>query len=175
MYSKLLKHGMFLPKKFFLTSGKGESGSSLNAFDAALMDAGIAQCNIVPVSSILPPDAVHLKNPPTITPGTITFAVLARMDGQYGETIGAGVGWAFGIRDNGINFGIVMEEHGFKSKDSVDRSISSKLDEMARVRMLKITEKSIKAESIEVREKYGCVIGALIYIPWEIEEGSRIL
>jgi len=176
VYAKLLQHGMFLPQKFFTTSGKGESGTLLNAFDMALMAAHIDQCNIVQVSSILPPDAIQLKNPiPVITPGTITFAVLARMDGQYGETIGAGVGWAFGDRDNGVNFGIVAEDHGFKSKESVERSLSDKLDEMARVRMLKITKKSIQAESIEVRENNGCVIVALIYVPWEIEEGCRIL
>jgi len=81
-------HGIFLPKKFFITTGVATSSvSPLNAFDAALVKAGIAQCNLVNVSSILPPDAELVESVP-ITPGTITFTVMARMDGAPGETIG---------------------------------------------------------------------------------------
>ena len=55
-------HGIFLPKKFFITVGSAVSHvSPLNAFDAALVKAGIAQCNLVPVSSIIPPDAEKVK------------------------------------------------------------------------------------------------------------------
>jgi len=48
-----------IPKEFFVTSAKATSPvSELNAFDLALKNAGIAQCNIVPVSSILPENMV---------------------------------------------------------------------------------------------------------------------
>ena len=51
-----------LPKYFFVTGGTALSPvSTLNAFDEALMKAGIAQCNLVPVSSILPADAVEVE------------------------------------------------------------------------------------------------------------------
>ena len=71
-------HGTFLPQKFFVTSGSGEDNNSeLNAFDRALLRGKITQCNLVSVSSILPPDAEEIE-PVYITPGTITFSVLAR-------------------------------------------------------------------------------------------------
>jgi len=44
-----------VPKEFFVTSGKAFSATSeLNAFDQALKNAGIAHCNLVQVTSILP-------------------------------------------------------------------------------------------------------------------------
>lgn len=176
MHDKHVLHGMFLPKKFFVTSGKGESVTSLNAFDVALIDAGIDQCNLVLVSSILPPDAVHISNPiPAITPGAITFTVLARMDGEHGDTIGAGLGWAIGIRDNQMKMGIVAEDYGFKNHKDVEHATKTKLDEMASVRNLKVIEQSIKVESMEVHNNHGCVLVALIFVPWIIEEGSRPL
>jgi len=83
-------HTPFLPKKFFITSGVATSSvSPLNAFDGALAQAKIDQCNLVNVSSILPADAIMVDYE-EIPAGTITFAVMARMDGDPGETIGAG-------------------------------------------------------------------------------------
>lgn len=176
MHDKHVLHGMFLPKKFFVVSGKGESVTSLNAFDTALIDAGIDQCNLVLISSILPPDAVYISNPiPAITPGTITYTVLSRMDGEHEETIGAGLGWALGIRDNEMKMGIVAEDYGFKNHKDVERTTKTKLEEMARVRNLKVIEQSIKVESMKVHKNYGCVLVALIFVPWTIEEGSRPL
>ena len=44
-----------VPKKFFVSSGCAVSKvSDLNAFDKALLEAGIGELNIVSVSSILP-------------------------------------------------------------------------------------------------------------------------
>jgi len=85
---------MFLPKKYFLTSGQGTSTESpLNAFDDALSEAGIDECNLIYASSIIPRDGAEVKRP-RITPGTITFAVVTRMDGDEGEIIGAGIGYS---------------------------------------------------------------------------------
>src|SRR3989338_7155611 len=121
-----------LPKKFFLVSGSGISRiSRLNAFDKALTDAGISQCNLVPVSSILPTDAKQVKYT-RIKPGTITFCVLSRMDNESGKSIGAGVGLAMckGIKTK-EKFGIVAEDSGNKTEKELNRDIKEKLLEMA--------------------------------------------
>ncbi len=89
-----------IPKEFFVTCGKAVSKvSPLNAFDLALVKAGIAQCNLVNVSSILPPGCKETKRK-KIPIGSITYAVLARMDGNEGETIGAGVAWGWKKMEN---------------------------------------------------------------------------
>ena len=45
---------MFLPKQIFLTKGVGKHKEQLSSFELALRSAGIAACNLVPVSSIFP-------------------------------------------------------------------------------------------------------------------------
>jgi arginine decarboxylase len=167
-------HGAFLPKKFFIAAGSATSSvSPLNAFDAALAKAGIAQCNLVNVSSILPPDAEETKNSP-ITPGTVTFAVMARMDGDPGETIGAGIGWTKGVTSRNERYGLVAEAHGYKDKEAIERELRSKLNEMAKIRDLKTDKIETRAEFIEVpKGKYGTVIVALVFAPWTEEESKR--
>ncbi|PSN83491.1 hypothetical protein B9P99_04865 [Candidatus Marsarchaeota G1 archaeon OSP_B] len=164
-------HGGFLPKAFFLTKGKASSDiSPLNAFDEALMVAGITQCNIVSVSSILPPNAKEVE-PVPITPGTITFAVLARMDGGSRETIGAGVGYAMCTTLSGSGYGIVAEAHGYKDERALKAELKHKLEQMAKIRKMSIQSVKFVVESMEVpRGKDGCVIAALVYLPWDPNE-----
>src|SRR2546430_228783 len=67
-----------IPTKFFVTSGKAVSKvSDLNAFDEALQNAGLAEQNIVSVSSVLPVGIkpVRKRDPPM---GAITHCVRAR-------------------------------------------------------------------------------------------------
>lgn len=168
-------HGIFLPKRFFVTSGNATSPTSpLNAFDAALTKAGVAQCNLVGVSSILPPDA-EMANNTDITPGAITFCVLARMDGDPGETIGAGVGWAWGITPDEKKYGIVTEAHGYKDKEAIDKELKWKLQEMAKLRQMQILSIETRPECLEVpKGRYGCTLVALVYVPWELAETQRM-
>jgi arginine decarboxylase len=147
-----------IPKKFFVVSGKGSSSvSGLNAFDEALAEAGIAQCNLVPVSSILP-KGIKQVEPFEITPGSITHVVLARMDGEQEETIGAGIAWAMGEKH-----GIVAEDHNH-TKESVEKSLHWKITEMAKIRGLEISNYGSKVESMKVDDKYGCVLAALVFV-----------
>ncbi len=169
-------HGIFLPEKFFVTSGFGEDkNSELNAFDRALMRAKITQCNLVNVSSILPPDAEEIE-PVYITPGTITFAVLARQSGVPGDRIGAGIGWGRIEGKNGRSYGIVAEHHGHSSKRYINQKLKEKLGQMAKIRRMKLVDWNVKSESIEVKEEmHGCVMVALVYVPWDLEIGERIV
>ena len=47
---------MYVPTKIFLTKGKGLHREKLTSFELALRDAGLAQFNLVRVSSIFPPN-----------------------------------------------------------------------------------------------------------------------
>ncbi|RJX16081.1 pyruvoyl-dependent arginine decarboxylase [Candidatus Bathyarchaeota archaeon] len=167
-------HGIFLPKKFFVTSACATSSTSpLNAFDAALIKAKIAQCNLVCVSSILPPDAEFIEDH-EITPGTITFCVMARMDGNPGETIGAGIGWAWGITSDGKKYGIIAEAHGYKDKEAIEKELRWKLQEMAKVRQMQLLSIETRHACFEVpKGKYGSAVVALVYLPWDDEEAKR--
>ena len=47
--------------KIRLCSGTGEGPTLLAAFDAALMDAGVADHNLLCLSSVIPPNAVIVR------------------------------------------------------------------------------------------------------------------
>src|SRR3989442_1670824 len=88
-----------IPTRFFVTSGRAVSKiSDLNAFDAALTDAGLSEQNLVYVSSVLPVNIRQIKWK-ELPMGAITHCVLAQQRGGEGEMISAGI--AFGFRDDG--------------------------------------------------------------------------
>jgi pyruvoyl-dependent arginine decarboxylase (PvlArgDC) len=96
------------------------------------------------------------------------------MDGDPGERIGAGIGWGWVKNINGLRYGLVAEAHGYKDKQTLERELNWKLQEMARVRNSKLTYSETKIECLSVpKNRYGCAIVALVYVPWEPEESMR--
>ncbi len=152
-----------IPKEFFITSGKAVSPvSELNAFDLALKKAGIAQCNLVAVSSILPKSCEEI-NRHDIAAGCITYSVLARMDGEEGTAIGAGIAWAWA---KSKKYGVVAEAHGYMDKKALEETLDWKIKEMAKIRSIKIGPVQMELETLRVpMDNYGCVISALVYRP----------
>jgi len=150
-----------IPREFFVTSGKALSPvSKLNAFDMALENAGIGQCNLVSVSSILPPNCKERKWK-EMPIGSITYAVVARMDGDEGTTIGAGIAWGW---EKDKRYGLVAEAEGNMNQRALKENLEWKIKEMANVRGVEINEVNYRTEVLEVPKKnYGCVIAALVY------------
>jgi arginine decarboxylase len=146
---------------FFITKGRGISATSrLNAFDKALVDAGIAQCNLISVSSILPCGCTRLNERPVLQPGRITHCVMARKDGKLGESIAAGIGYTF-YED----YGLVAESHGTMTASEMKEVLRQRLEEMAEVRNFKGGETTYEIEAMEnITSEYGCVIVALVYV-----------
>jgi arginine decarboxylase len=75
------RKNLLVPKKMFFTKGVGIHKAELRSFELALRDAGIEKCNLVHVSSILPPECkVVSKNEglKELYPGMITYAVMSR-------------------------------------------------------------------------------------------------
>jgi len=156
-----------LPKKFFVTSGFGVSRvSPVSAFDAALKDAGISECNLVPVSSILPGEAVEVERR-DVEPGSITFTVIARYDGTSGETVGAGICWVKGVDERGRRYGLVAEEYGNMDEERIRQGLLRKIREMIELRGMKVEQgPNMEVKSGKVPEKmYGCAVAALVFIP----------
>lgn len=152
-----------IPKEFFVASAKAVSPvSQLNAFDLALKNAGISQCNIVPVSSILPKGCKERKWR-MITAGSITYAVAARMDGEEGTSIGAGIAWAW---EKSQEYGIVTEAHGYMDQKALKETLDGRIKEMAEIRGIQITPMKHRIEVLHVpMNNYGCVISTLVYCP----------
>lgn len=167
-------HGIFLPQAYFVTSGKGTSTESmLNAFDDALSEAKIDECNLLYISSIIPKDAKEVR-PCRITPGTLTFAVVARMDGDEGENIGAGVGYSNCMNKKGPTYGFVAENHGYKDAKTIEEELYKRMKRMASDRDVKLVNPKAVVSSMRVpRDRYGCCIVAFVYVPFGVEIGQR--
>jgi arginine decarboxylase len=158
-------NGFLVPRGFFVTSGEAHDGASaLNAFDLALKDAGITQCNLVEVSSILPPGCLEVE-PIDIPTGAVTFCVMARMAGTLGERIGAGLAWTWGATPGGERYGIVAEHHGSSSSGEIERMLIVKLERMAEVRGMGMEAPKVRTRSMVCEGNYGCVVAVLVFVP----------
>ncbi len=148
-----------------MARGRGLSRvSPISAFDMALNRAGIGQCNLVEVSSILPPNAIRVDNE-NVPAGAITFCVLSHSEGRGGEVVGAGIGWAFGQTEEGARYGIVTEVHGNLGEDAIKRELEKQLREMAEARGMKIDPPSFEIECMKVSKGfYGSVVVALVHL-----------
>jgi arginine decarboxylase len=102
-------------REIFFTKGVGRHQNRLQSFELALREAGIEKCNLVRVSSILPPGCrVISKNQglKRIKPGQITFVVLAEAStNEPSRLVGAGLGLAVPAR--GEQYGYISEHHGY--------------------------------------------------------------
>jgi len=157
--------GFLVPKRFFVTSGVAlDAGSELNAFDLALRDAGITDCNLVGVSSIIPPGAEETGNV-DIPKGAITFCVMAKMTGGSGQRLGCGLAWSWGTTRDGARFGIVAEHHSSGMKGDIDGIVRAELLAMAEARDMVLEDVHTRVISTICQGEHGCVVAALVYAP----------
>lgn len=104
-----------VPKQLFFTKGVGAHKEELHSFELALRDAGIEKCNLVQVSSILPPGckviskAQGLKG---LKAGAITFCVMSRCcSNEPRRLLASSVGLAVPADKNA--YGYISEHHDF--------------------------------------------------------------
>ncbi len=110
-----------IPRYFFLTKGVGKHKESLQSFELALRSAGIQHCNIVNVSSIIPPGCrliTRERGLKMVKSGEITFVVLARNStNEQHRLIAASIGVAIPSRRE--MYGYLSEHHSFGQTDEV--------------------------------------------------------
>ena len=103
-----------VPTKVFLTKGVGRHKYQLKSFETALRQAGVAQQNLVQVSSILPPKCKMISREnglKELTPGEICYCVMARSDtNEHGRIVASSIGVAV-PRDRN-QWGYLSEVHG---------------------------------------------------------------
>jgi len=104
-----------IPNKLFLTKGVGAHKDKLASFEVALRNAGIEKCNLVYVSSIIPPNCKMITKEKGLglsKPGQITFCVMARNEtNEPNRLISAAIGIV--IPKNSTIYGYISEHHSF--------------------------------------------------------------
>lgn len=125
---------LLVPTRIFFTRGVGRHRHNLESFEAALRDAGIAEYNLVKVSSIYPPGCritYRKAGLARLTPGQIVYCVLAEArTNEPNRLVSAGIGLA--IPAKGDQFGYISEHHGYgmterKTADFVEDMAASML------------------------------------------------
>ncbi len=106
---------VLVPKMIFFTKGVGTHKEELHSFELALRDAGIEKCNLVQVSSILPPKCKVISRAQglkSLQPGAITYCVLSRCcSNEPRRLLAASVGCAVPTDRN--TYGYISEHHAF--------------------------------------------------------------
>ena len=145
------------PTALWVTGGAGEDTTELNAFDNALLAAGIGELNLIKVSSVVPPGAQVLATPPTIAPGSLVPSVYATASSQAaGETICAALGVGIGPDAHGMIF-----EHAASSREAGERTVSSMVEEGFARRGLKLDRLIVRVVEHRV-ERVGCAVAAAV-------------
>jgi arginine decarboxylase len=125
-----------IPEKIFLTKGVGTHKERLASFELALRDAGIASCNLVYVSSIVPPNCTVLPRNELLQllkPGQILFCVMSRIDtNEPNRLMAAAIGMAlpydrtvYGYLSEHKSYGQTQEKAGDYAEDLAASMLAS--------------------------------------------------
>ncbi|MBF0252472.1 MAG: arginine decarboxylase, pyruvoyl-dependent [Candidatus Omnitrophica bacterium] len=110
-----------IPSKIFFTKGMGVHKDKLASFEMALRQAGIEKCNLVSVSSILPPQCKTISKNEGLSllkAGQITFCVMARNEtNEPGRLLTAAVGVA--VPKDRQHYGYLSEHHAYGESQKV--------------------------------------------------------
>jgi arginine decarboxylase len=110
-----------VPKKVFFVKGVGAHKDKLASFEIALRNAGIEKCNLVYVSSILPPNCKIIPKEEglkQLQPGQITFCVMARNEtNEPNRLISSAIGVA--VPKDTLNYGYLSEHHSYGEKGEI--------------------------------------------------------
>ena len=150
------------PTHYFLVRGHAEGYMELNAFDAALLDAGIGNTNLLKVSSILPPGCQPME-PAEIPPGAfLPVAYAAITCSVPGEIISAGV--AVAIPEEPDKPGLIMEYSAYGRADIVEEIVVRMAEEGMRIRNCPVREIRTAVVEHKVTNK-GAAFAAVVL--WE--------
>jgi arginine decarboxylase len=143
------------PTKYFLTSGSSEGNMALNAFDNALLKAGIGNLNLIKISSILPPKAQFTPGLEIPAGALVPTAYGSIVSTEVGATIAAAI--AVGISED--SFGILMELTGKYTKLEVEEKIKKMIEEAFAFRKMPL--KDFKVSAVEhIVQNVGCALAA---------------
>ena len=150
------------PTHYWLCSGTSEGHMELNAFDGALLNAGIGNTNLVKMSSILPPSCIETEPVKLPLGGLVPVAYAAISCSVPGEVVSAAVAVAI-PEDPNLN-GLIMEYSAYGRSDIVEGIVRTMVEKGMEQRGYAIKE--IKTCVAEHRvESKGAAFAALVL--WE--------
>jgi len=178
-----------IPKAVFFTKGVGRHRDRLQSFELALRNAGIQFCNLVRVSSIIPPNCRIIpreKGIAKLKPGEITYCVMSQNEtNEPNRLIAASIGVAlpkdrstYGYISEHHSYGEVSKKAGDYAEDlaatmlattlGLDFDVDKAWDE--RKQEFKMSERIVKTSSVtqtamgDKNGKWTTVIAAAVFV-----------
>jgi arginine decarboxylase len=161
VYEVRLLPNLIIPNRFFLVSGSSDGFSQLNAFDGALIKAGIGDTNLIRLSSILPPYCEQIE-PFHLPPGCLlTVAYAGKTSDKKGEIISAAV--AVGIPKDRGYAGLIMEYSDTLSEAVVHAKVRAMAAEGMKMRNREVST-ILSISSTHKVEHHGGVFAGVVLL-----------
>lgn len=145
--------------------GIGSGPTPLAAFDTALLDAGVANYNLICLSSVIPPGSVIERRrweTPVEAWGQRLYCVMSQMrEDRPGHAAHAGIGW---VIDEASGRGLFVELHD----DNVERlqhDLQSTLVTMQRNRGILLGPVHTEIASCTCSAEPVCALAIAVYAP----------
>jgi len=149
-----------VPKEAALVSGTADGPSELVAFDSALSKAGIAQLNLVTVSSIWPVGCKIVRMP-KLEAGTIVPVIMAKI---ASSTPGQKIAAALGIAMSENSHGMISEYHDIGvTQKMASEFVESMVKYMMEKRGL-VPSKVSSVSAGHVVENHGAALVAVVFV-----------
>ncbi len=184
--------GNRIPMHYFVTSGSGDTDIGpgddpweTGSYDLALMEAGIANFNVVPYTSVLPPESVEIpidEAQKFFHHGAVIEVIMASVNGEKGEVLCTGVGRIQVRRiSDGEQIGGFAAEYEKRYNSSQTISIEEAREEafeMLNVSLLgecerrystdeyEFFDESFTVNCFEVKNLYGTSLVALCWVSY---------
>lgn len=141
----------YLPSRYAIVVGFGHGSTELNAFDAALHDAGVGDYNLVRVSSILPPACAASPVIDLPSGSILHIAYAFRIADGADSRVSSAV--AIGIPSDDGKPGVIMERSSDADAASAEECAKRMAEEAMRLRGNKSYE--IKSASAQCGSEGG--------------------
>lgn len=151
----------FVPTRVFFTAGRGVHEHERVAVQHALREAGVADCNLVKVSSVLPPGCRVIDRGEAeqlLRPGNVVFAVIAQaVTEEPHQRLSVAVGWA--IPDKAGVPGYVAEVEEEQAKGLSGEAAADEVGATAIRLLAERLRAKVDAEALWRGRKGGVTVG----------------
>ena len=178
--------GCRIPTAYFVTTGFGQSDEGIPpdpyetfSYDLALLDAGIADFNVVYYTSVLPPESFEVPLTDELAGGfhhgAALETILAKAGGVKGDTVAAGIGrvWAVDAAGKKVGGYAAEYEYVYKGKKvdaatarrAAETQLTASLEHELAIRGLtQDGEMTFAVTTTYVEKNYGMALAALGFI-----------
>ncbi len=150
--------------KIQITKGIGKGPTEAAAFDHALVNAGVANYNLIYLSSVIPPDSQIVQTSKPSVPksdwGDRLYVVMAqKRTSRRNQEAWAGIGW---ILDQKTGKGLLQEHQGL-NENEVRADLTTSLHALAENRGEKFTSPQMEVIGIKCEDQPVCALVVAVF------------